>query len=142
MRLLDPDLEPPQRTYAGDAGLDLRARISVTLSAAVRPVKVPTGIAVEVPAGHVGYVCPRSGLAAKYGIGILNAPGIIDSGYRGEIFVVLHSVIARARTIERGARIAQLVFAPIAVPSIQLVAALSVSARGAQGFGSSDETTG
>jgi dUTP pyrophosphatase len=99
---------------------------------------VPTGIAVEIPAGYAGFVQPRSGLAARHGIGVVNSPGLIDSGYRGEILVVLLNTDSRnAFTVEPGMRIAQLVVAPIAAVHLVEVQELAASERDGQGFGSS-----
>jgi dUTP pyrophosphatase len=99
---------------------------------------VPTGVAVEIPAGHAGLILPRSGLAAEHGISIVNAPGLIDSGYRGELLVILlNTDREESFTVERGMRIAQLVV--ISVPDVHLVEAeqLSATDRGARGYGSS-----
>src|SRR4051812_18843171 len=95
--LLDPELAPPTRAHANDAGIDLIARTDATLSSVTGPVVVPTGIAIGVPDGYVGLVCSRSGLAARLGIAVLNAPGVIDPGYRGEVQVILFSVHQAAR---------------------------------------------
>ncbi len=138
LQILDRELEPPARAHAGDAGLDLSARAGVTLDGAEGPVAVATGLAVAIPAGYVGLVCPRSGLALREGITVLNAPGVIDSGYRGEIVVILHRVLAGAYEIERGDRIAQLLVVPIAHELEVLIApALPDSSRQLDGFGSS-----
>jgi dUTP pyrophosphatase len=127
----------PERAYAGDAGLDLAACERVELAPGERRV-VPTGLAVAIPAGYAGFVQPRSGLAARAGIAVVNSPGLVDSGYRGEIRVVLLNT-DRERTFvaEAGDRIAQLVVLP--VPGIDLVEVdqLPESERGARGFGSS-----
>ena len=99
---------------------------------------VPTGLAVEIPEGYAGFVQPRSGLAARHGIGVVNSPGLIDSGYRGEICVVLlNTDRTEPFTVERGARIAQLVVAPVAAVRLVEVDELATSERGARGFGSS-----
>jgi dUTP pyrophosphatase len=137
VRLLRDDASLPSQAYDGDAGLDLAACEATTLGPGERAV-VPTGVAVEIPEGYAGFVQPRSGLAARNGIGIVNSPGLIDSGYRGEIRVVLLNTDARESfTVEPGMRIAQLVIVPVA--SVRLVEAeeLAVSERGARGFGSS-----
>jgi dUTP pyrophosphatase len=137
VRRLRDDAELPRQAYDGDAGLDLTACESVELQPGARAV-VPTGIAVEIPEGYAGFVQPRSGLAARHGIGIVNAPGLIDSGYRGEIQVVLLNTDATEPfTVERGARIAQLVVAPVASVRLVEVDELATSERGARGFGSS-----
>ncbi len=127
----------PERAYDGDAGLDLAACERVELSPGERAV-VPTGLAVAIPDGYAGFVQPRSGLAARRGIAVVNSPGLIDSGYRGEIKVVLLNT-DRAETFvaEAGERIAQLVVLPVPVLSVVEVGELPASERGARGFGSS-----
>jgi dUTP pyrophosphatase len=141
-RLRD-DAVLPRQAYEGDAGLDLVACERVTLAPGERVV-VPTGIAVAIPEGHAGFVQPRSGLAARHGLGVVNSPGLVDSGYRGELKVVLLNTDARESfTVEPGMRIAQLVILP--VPAVELVEAdeLPESAeRGARGFGSSGHRDG
>ncbi len=133
---LDPELPMPAYEHPGDAGLDLRSRIDVTLAPGERTL-VPTGIAIALPHGHAAFVLPRSGLALRAGLGMVNAPGTIDAGYRGEIGVVLvnHDPELPVR-IARGDRIAQLVVLPL--PSVRLVevASLPGSHRGEGGFGS------
>jgi dUTP pyrophosphatase len=114
LQILDPEMQAPARAHAGDAGLDLSARTNASLSPAAGPVAVPTGVAIAIPPGYVGLVCPRSGLALREGVTVLNAPGVIDSGYRGEIMVILHRVLPGAYEVERGNRIAQLLIVPIA----------------------------
>jgi dUTP pyrophosphatase len=137
VRRLRADAVLPDRAYEGDAGFDLAACEDVTLEPGARAV-VGTGIALEIPEGHAGFVQPRSGLAARHGIGVVNSPGLIDAGYRGEIRVVLLNTDAReAFTVERGMRIAQLVIAPIASVRLVEVEDLATSERGARGFGSS-----
>jgi dUTP pyrophosphatase len=137
VRLLRSGAALPGRAYDGDAGLDLTACDRVTLAPGARAV-VPTGIAVAIPDGHAGLVVPRSGLAAEHGLSIVNAPGLIDAGYRGELLVVLHNTDReRAFTVEPGMRIAQLVVVP--VPQLRLleVEELSATHRGERGYGSS-----
>ena len=137
VRRLRDDATLPSRAYEGDAGFDLAACEGLTLGPGERAV-VPTGIAVEIPEGYAGFVQPRSGLAARHGITIVNTPGLVDSGYRGEIKIVLLNTDAREPlAIEPGMRIAQLVVVPVA--SVRLVEAdeLAASERGARGFGSS-----
>jgi len=127
----------PARAYAGDAGLDLAACERAELGPGERVV-VGTGLAVAIPEGYAGFVQPRSGLAARHGISVVNAPGLIDSGYRGEVRVVLlNTDRAEAFVIEPGMRIAQLVVLP--VPALELVEVdeLPESERGVRGFGSS-----
>ena len=137
IRRLRQDAVLPIQAYPGDAGLDLAACEGVTLDPGERAT-VPTGIAVEIPVGYAGFVQPRSGLAARHGIGVVNSPGLIDSGYRGEIQVVLLNTDSRnAFTVEPGMRIAQLVVAPVAAVRLVEVDELAVSERGGQGFGSS-----
>lgn len=137
IRRLRADAVLPSQAYDGDAGFDLAACEGVTLGPGERAV-VPTGIAVEIPSGYAGFVQPRSGLAARHGIGVVNSPGLIDSGYRGEIRVVLLNTDAREPfTVERGMRIAQLVIAPVASVRLMEVEELATTERGARGFGSS-----
>jgi dUTP pyrophosphatase len=135
-RLRD-DAVIPSRAYAGDAGLDLAACERVELRPGERAL-VGTGLAVAIPAGYAGFVQPRSGLAARHGISIVNTPGLVDAGYRGELKVALLNTDARESfVVEPGMRIAQLVVLPI--PAVQPVEVdeLPASARGADGFGSS-----
>jgi dUTP pyrophosphatase len=134
---LDPDAILPTRAYAHDAGLDLYALDPVTLEAGER-ASVRTGIAVEIPSGHAGLVLPRSGLAARHGIALVNAPGLIDAGYRGELQVLLLNTDRQdACTLAAGDRIAQLVLVAVATPGVVEVQELSASERGSGGFGSS-----
>ncbi len=134
---LDPGAVLPTRAYAHDAGLDLYALESVTLEPGER-ASVRTGIAVEIPTGHAGLVLPRSGLAARHGIALVNAPGLIDAGYRGELQVLLLNTDSReAFTLAAGDRIAQLVLVAVATPGVIEVEELSGSERGSAGFGSS-----
>lgn len=136
LQRLDEGLPMPAYARPGDAGLDLHAREQIEIPAGGRGF-VATGIAVALPAGYVGLVHPRSGLAAKHGITVLNAPGTIDAGYRGEIGVVLHNTDpTRAHQIERGDRIAQLVIQRVEVAELIVVQHLPGSARGEGGFGS------
>ena len=134
---LHEDAVVPARAYVGDAGLDLAACERVELSPGERAV-VRTGLAVAIPDGYAGFVQPRSGLAARHGITIVNAPGLIDSGYRGEVQVVLLNTDgAETFAVEPGMRIAQLVV--LAVPELELLETdeLPTSERGIRGFGSS-----
>lgn len=136
MRLND-DATMPARAHEGDAGLDLYASEAAHLGPGER-WSVGTGIAVEVPAGHAGLVLPRSGLAKEHGITLANAPGLIDSGYRGEVRVLLlNSDPAEIFRVQPGDRIAQLVIAPIALAEPFEVEDLTQSERGQGGFGSS-----
>ena len=137
VRRLRPDAQVPTRAYAGDAGIDLAACERVELAPGERAL-VPTGLAVAIPAGYAGYVQPRSGLATKHGISIVNTPGLVDSGYRGELLVNLLNTDPRERfVVEPGMRIAQLVV--LAVPEVEPVEVdeLPDSDRGDRGFGSS-----
>lgn len=137
VRRLDPSARLPTRAHPGDAGLDLHALHDGTLAPGARAM-VATGIAVEIPDGQAGLVVPRSGLAARRGIAIVNAPGLIDAGYRGELRVLLHNTDgAAAFTYAAGDRIAQLVLVDVALPAVLEVSELEDSARGAGGFGSS-----
>ena len=134
---LRPEATIPARAYAGDAGLDLAACERVELGPGERAT-VGTGLAVAIPEGHAGFVQPRSGLAARHGVTIVNSPGLIDAGYRGELRVVLLNTDSRERfTVEPGMRIAQLVV--VALPELELleVDELPASERGVRGFGSS-----
>lgn len=135
--MLDQNIEPPGYANYGDAGLDLRSAVDIELSPGHRAL-IPCGFAIEIPEGHAGLVIPRSGLAIKHGISIVNAPGLIDSGYRGEIKVVLINTDAEHTfNIKRGDRIAQLLIVPYPSIKLNLVDDLSDSARGEGGFGSS-----
>jgi len=134
---LHADAVVPQRAYAGDAGLDLSSCERVELGPGERAL-VGTGLAVAIPPGYAGYVQPRSGLAIKHGISMVNTPGLIDSGYRGEIMVVLLNTDAeRSFDVERGMRIAQLVVVAIPALSLREVDELPASERGERGHGSS-----
>jgi len=134
--LLDPDLPPPAYAREGDAGLDLRAREETHLAPGGGRALVPTGVAVALPEGWAGFVQPRSGLARDHGVTCLNTPGLIDSGYRGEIQVLLvNTDPGAAYTISRGDRIAQLVVQQVARCSLVVVDELPPSSRGAGGFG-------
>ena len=137
IRKTRPDAVVPTRAYAGDAGMDLSACERVELGPGERGI-VPTGLAVAIPEGYAGFVQPRSGLAANHGISIVNTPGLIDSGYRGELLVILVNTDPRETfVVEPGMRIAQLVIVPI--PDVELVEVdeLPDSERGVRGHGSS-----
>ncbi|HEX6663220.1 MAG TPA: dUTP diphosphatase [Gaiellaceae bacterium] len=134
---LGPDAVIPERAYAGDAGLDLAASEQIEIGPGERAV-VGTGVAVAIPEGYAGFVQPRSGLASRHGIAVVNSPGLVDSGYRGELRVVLlNTDRVDAFVIEPGMRIAQLVV--LAIPQVELseVEDLPESERGGRGFGSS-----
>lgn len=127
----------PSRAHEGDAGLDLYACEAAHIGPGER-WSVGTGVAVEIPEGHAGLVLPRSGLAREHGIALVNAPGLIDSGYRGEVRVLLlNTDPAETFRVEAGDRIAQLVLAPVAIAEPIEATALSESVRGEGGFGSS-----
>ena len=135
---LDPELALPSYEHAGDAGLDLRARVDVELLPGERTL-VPTGISIALPAGYAAFVHPRSGLALKRGLGMVNAPGVIDAGYRGEIGVILINHDSRETiSLRRGDRIAQLVVQEVARAAFVEVSELPGSHRGEGGFGSTD----
>jgi dUTP pyrophosphatase len=133
---LDPDLPLPTRAHPGDAGLDLHARVDVHLAPGERAL-VPTGIAIALPHGHVGLVHPRSGLAIRHGVGLVNSPGTIDEGYRGEVqVIVVNHDPQHAVDIARGDRIAQLVVQRVEPVRVAEVDALPPASRDAGGFGS------
>jgi dUTP pyrophosphatase len=134
---LHPQATLPTRAHPGDAGLDLYANEPAELAPGERAM-ISTGIAVEVPVDHAGLVMPRSGNAAKHGIALVNAPGLIDAGYRGELKILLLNT-DRVQTfkVNPGDRIAQLVLTPIATPEVVEVEQLSDHVRGQGGFGSS-----
>ncbi|HEY7251795.1 MAG TPA: dUTP diphosphatase [Methylomirabilota bacterium] len=131
----DPTLPLPAYAREGDAGLDLAAATTVTLPPGGRQL-VPTGLRVAIPIGHAGLVLPRSGLALRSGVTVLNAPGLIDAGYRGEVGVLLVNHGAEAVRIKRGERIAQLVIQPVERVTVVEVRELDATVRGAGGFGS------
>ena len=134
---LRPEATIPERAYAGDAGLDLAACERAVLAPGERAT-VGTGLAVAIPEGHAGFVQPRSGLAARHGVTVVNSPGLIDAGYRGELRVVLLNTDTRESfTVDPGMRIAQLVV--LELPQVELleVDELPASERGVRGFGSS-----
>lgn len=132
---LDLELPPLQAAKPGDAGVDLRATESVSLQPGERCL-IPTGVALAIPDGFAGFVQPRSGMAINKGLGLLNSPGLIDSGYRGEIKVIAINLDASTLHISRGERIAQLVILPVPPVIYQEVQDLPESERGAGGFGS------
>jgi dUTP pyrophosphatase len=136
IKRLDPGLPLPARSHPGDAGIDLFAAAGVDLAPGARAV-VPTGIAIALPDGYAAFVHPRSGLAARHGVTLVNAPGTVDAGYRGEIRVtLLNTDPAQAVSFQRGDRIAQLVIQRVASPVFHEVDNLPGSARGENGFGS------
>lgn len=129
------DIAPPLRATAGAAGYDLHAAEEVTIEPG-RFRAIATGYAIAIPEGYEGQVRPRSGLAARHGVTVLNAPGTIDADYRGEVKVILINHGAAPVTLRRNERIAQLVVAPVAETQFETVASLPETARGAGGFGS------
>lgn len=134
--LLEHAVAPPSYQTEHAAGMDLVAAVPDRIEIAPGAIAaVPTGIRVEIPPGFEGQVRPRSGLAARYGIGIPNAPGTIDSDYRGEIQVLLVNLGSAPYTVRRGDRVAQLVLAPVLRAEVEIAAELSETARGAGGFG-------
>jgi dUTP pyrophosphatase len=136
IKRLDPDLPPPSYAHPGDAGADLVAAADVELGPGQRAL-VPTGIAIALPPGYAAFVHPRSGLAARHGVTVVNAPGTVDAGYRGEIKVtLLNTDTTAAVRFRRGDRIAQLVIQRVARAAFHEVQRLPGSARGDGGFGS------
>jgi dUTP diphosphatase len=134
--LLSDSAVPPERAHAGDAGFDLRADEATRLEPGER-TSIGTGVAVAIPAGHAGLVLPRSGLALRHGIALVNAPGLIDSGYRGELRVLLlNTDRSDAFEVSPGDRIAQLVLIRVEAPDLIGVEALDSTARADAGFGS------
>ncbi|MFF0988596.1 dUTP diphosphatase [Kocuria nitroreducens] len=137
LQALDPDLPLPVYAKPGDAGADLRSREDLVLGPGERAL-VATGVAIALPEGFAGFVHPRSGLAARHGITVVNAPGTVDSGYRGEIKVtLLNTDGAESFTVRRGDRIAQLVVQRVERAVFEVVDVLPGSTRGGTGFGSS-----
>ena len=136
IRLVHADAVPPTRTRRGDAGYDLRATERVSIPQEGRRL-VGTGVAIALPDGVAGLVTPRSGLAVEHGLTLLNAPGLVDPNYRGEIKVILHNTGDRRYTVEVGDRIAQLLLVPYWAPELEVVDELSATERGTSGFGSS-----
>lgn len=134
---LEDGVEMPRRAHADDAGLDLTSSEDLTIPPGGRAL-VDTGIALALPPGTVGLVCPRSGLAARHGVTVLNGPGIVDAGYRGPIKVALHNTdLEQSFALHRGDRIAQLVVVPFLAPVLSRVDDLEKTERAASGFGSS-----
>lgn len=133
--MLHPAARLPLRAHVDDAGADLFAVEAATIPAGERR-DVGTGIALAIPEGYAGLVLPRSGLAFRYGLMVVNAPGLIDAGYRGEVRVCLFNSGSEAFTIEPGDRIAQLLIQAVATPAFVAQASLPSSGRGANGFGS------
>ncbi len=137
-RRLDPDMPLPESAREGDAGVDLRSRVDLVIEPAGGRALVPTGLAVEIPPGRAGLVLPRSGLALRHGVTCMNSPGLIDSGYRGELAVILvNTDPTEPFEVHRRDRIAQLVVVEVLTPRFLEVAELSESERGEGGFGHS-----
>ena len=136
IKLLDQDLPMPRYQHAGDAGLDLPSRVDAVLEPGERAT-IPTGIAVAIPGGYAGFVLPRSGLASRHGIALVNSPGLVDSGYRGEMAIVMINTDRREPFhIKRGDRIAQLVILRVEEVCLIKVESLDDTSRGDGGFGS------
>jgi dUTP diphosphatase len=137
VRRLRQDAVLPRRAYAGDAGLDLTTCERIELAPGERGV-APIGVAVAIPEGYAGFVQPRSGLAERHGIAVVNSPGLVDSGYRGELRVILlNTDPVETFVAEAGDRVAQLVVLPVPALALVEVDELPPSERGARGFGSS-----
>lgn len=141
IKLLDKDLPMPRYQHEGDAGLDLPSRVDFVLEPGERAM-IPTGIAVAIPRGYAGFVLPRSGLASRHGIALVNSPGLVDAGYRGEMAIVMINTDKHEPFhIKRGDRIAQLVIQPVIEATTVQVAELDSTSRGAGGFGSTGRST-
>lgn len=137
IQILDKDISAPCYAKPGDAGLDLRSTIDAVVEPGHR-LLIPTGVAVAIPEGYAGFVQPRSGLALKHGITIVNTPGLIDSGYRGELgIILLNTDSSESFVVKRGDRIAQLVIQAVPVVTLVEVDQLDETDRGGTGFGSS-----
>jgi len=142
IKLLDETLPLPRYQHDGDAGFDLHSRIDLTLEPGERAV-IPTGICVAIPRGYAGLVLPRSGLAARHGIALVNSPGLIDAGYRGEVAVILLNTDKyEAFHLKHGDRIAQMVIQKIEEVSFLPMPELDETERGAGGFGSTGKRSG
>lgn len=136
VRRLDPGLPLPSYAVDGDAGMDLRSAVDLVLAPGER-ARIPTGLALAIPDGYAGFVQPRSGLAARAGLGFVNSPGLIDAGYRGEVQIVAINLDGQEPIkICRGDKIAQLVIQPVLRVDVTEVEELPASERGAGGFGS------
>lgn len=137
VRRLDPDLPLPARQHRDDAGYDLVARVDAQLAPAGGRAVIPTGIAVAIPPGYAGFVQPRSGLALRHGVTVLNSPGLVDAGYRDELRVILINLDpVEEFSVHRGDRIAQLVLQRVESPELRIVDELGDTDRGLGGFGS------
>ncbi|MDR0375278.1 MAG: dUTP diphosphatase [Treponema sp.] len=134
---ISPDVAPPRYETAGAAGMDIRAfLVEPVVMRPLERMRIPTGFALEIPEGYEAQVRPRSGLAYKQGVTVLNAPGTIDSDYRGEVRVILVNLGQEPVVINNGDRIAQLVFTPVMRAALEETSSLPATERGAGGFGS------
>src|SRR5215471_747259 len=141
IKMLDKTVPVPRYAHPGDAGLDLPSRVDMVLEPGQRAM-VPTGIAVAIPQGYAGFVLPRSGLASRHGIALVNSPGLIDSGYRGEVAIVMINTDRhKSFEIKRGDRIAQLVIQQVVEATTVQVSGLDETARGSGGFGSTGKSS-
>jgi len=141
IKLLDDALPMPRYSHEGDAGLDLPSRIDFVLEPGERAM-IPTGIAVAIPRGYAGFVLPRSGLAARHGIALVNSPGLVDAGYRGEMAIVMINTDKQEPFhIKRGDRIAQLVIQKVVEATTVEVSELDSTSRGEGGFGSTGKSS-
>lgn len=139
LKRLDPSLPLPRYAHQTDAGCDLYSRIDVDLKPGGRTL-IPTGIEIAIPEGYAGFIQPRSGLALKHGISMVNSPGLIDSGYRGEVSVILiNQDVKKTFRVRRGDKICQLVIQKVERPEFQVVDSLDETERGKGGFGSSGQ---
>jgi len=139
LKKLAPELPTPRYAYDNDAGFDLYSRVDLLIGPGERKL-IPTGIALQIPVGYAGFIQPRSGLALEHGIGIVNSPGLIDSGYRGEIAVILINLDkGKSFKVKKGDKVCQLVIQKIETPSIEIVEELDDTERGQAGWGSSGE---
>jgi dUTP pyrophosphatase len=140
IKLLDEGLAMPRYQHEGDAGLDLPSRVDRVLAPGERAM-IPTGIAVAIPRGYAGFVLPRSGLASRHGIALVNSPGLVDSGYRGEMAIIMiNTDKTESFQIKRGDRIAQLVIQKVVEATTVQVSELDATSRGAGGFGSTGKS--
>lgn len=140
INLLDEGLPMPRYQHDGDAGLDLPSRIDFALEPGARAM-IPTGISVAIPKGYAGFVLPRSGLASRHGISLVNSPGLVDAGYRGEMSIVMINTDKHETFhIKRGDRIAQLVIQRVENVTLRQVDELDETSRGAGGFGSTGKS--
>jgi len=141
IKLLDEGIPVPHYQHEGDAGLDLPSRVDYVLEPGERAM-IPTGIAVAIPRGYAGFVLPRSGLASRHGIALVNSPGLIDAGYRGEVAIVMINTDKfKSFEIKRGDRIAQLVIQQVVEATTVQVNGLDETARGSGGFGSTGKSS-